>query len=118
MVCTFGDQTDVHWWRTEKLALRQLVTKDGRLADAEFGSEGYDSLDPAAANAYYAELKGKKLPAAREKIVQQLRDPAGSATGRGAPLQCEPEKITHPVKFFEKGDRPLEFLTTRQCVWP
>jgi valyl-tRNA synthetase len=114
MVCTFGDQTDVHWWRTEKLALRQLVTQDGRLADVEFGSEGYESLDPAAANAYYAELKGKKLTAAREKIVEQLRDPTGSATGQGAPLQREPEKITHPVKFFEKGDRPLEFLTTRQ----
>ena len=51
---------------------------------------------------------------AREAIVEQLRDPAGSATGRGAPLQGEPEPIEHSVKFYEKGERPLELVPTRQ----
>ena len=26
----------------------------------------------------------------------------------------EPKTITHPVKFFEKGDKPLEIVSTRQ----
>jgi valyl-tRNA synthetase len=43
-----------------------------------------------------------------------LREPAGSATGGGSPIQGEPETMEHPVKFFEKGDRPLEYLPTRQ----
>jgi valyl-tRNA synthetase len=59
-------------------------------------------------------LRGKKLTAARARIAELLRDPAGSATKRGAPLQTEPEAITHAVKFYERGERPLEFLSTRQ----
>jgi valyl-tRNA synthetase len=114
MVCTFGDQTDVIWWREQKLALRQIIGLDGRLVPVTYGSEGYESLAPELANQSYAQLAGKKLAAAREQIVLMLRDPKGSATGKGAPLQKEPEKIEHPVKFYEKGERPLEFLSTRQ----
>jgi len=47
-------------------------------------------------------------------MVDLLRDPAGSATGGGAPLQGEPEPIEHAVKFYEKGDRPLELVPSRQ----
>jgi valyl-tRNA synthetase len=114
MVCTFGDQNDVLWWRDQKLALRQVIGLDGRLVPVTYGSAEYASLEPELANSYYAELDGKKLGAAREQIVKALRDPAGSATGKGAPLQKEPEKIEHPVKFYERGERPLEFLSTRQ----
>jgi valyl-tRNA synthetase len=32
----------------------------------------------------------------------------------GAPLQGEPQQIQHPVRYYEKGDSPLEYLTTRQ----
>jgi valyl-tRNA synthetase len=114
MVCTFGDQTDVIWWRERKLALRQIIGLDGKLVPVTYGSEGYPSLNPELANQSYAELSGKKLGPARDQVVQLLRDPKGSATGRGAPLQKEPEKIEHPVKFYERGERPLEFLSTRQ----
>jgi valyl-tRNA synthetase len=114
MVCTFGDQTDVTWWREQKLALRQILGLDGRLVPVSFGTPGYESLDPELANQCYAQLAEKKLAAAREQVVQLLRDPRFSATGKGAPLQKEPEKIEHPVKFYEKGERPLEFLSTRQ----
>jgi len=114
MVCTFGDQTDVQWWRSEKLALRQLIGKAGRLEAVTFGSEGYESKNPDAANEYYSELAGKNINQARTAMVGLLRDPAGSATGSTAPLQGEPEPIDQAVKYFEKGDRPLEFLSTRQ----
>ena len=114
MVCTFGDQTDVHWWRTEKLALRQILGKAGRLEPLTFGSDAYPSKDPEAANAYYAQLVGKNVNQARAAIVELLRDPQGSATGHRAPLTQEPIPVDQAVKYFEKGDRPLEFLSTRQ----
>jgi len=115
MVCTFGDATDVLWWREQGLPLRQIVGRDGRLLPVEFGSEGYPSLDPASASAYYAPLAGRTVKEAQKAIVDALRDPAGSADGDGQPpLQGEPRPVEHPVKFYEKGDRPLEFITTRQ----
>jgi valyl-tRNA synthetase len=117
MVCTFGDQTDVLWWREQNLALRQLLGREGRLVEVHFdadGSQGFESLRPEAANACYQQLQGKGVKQAQQAIVELLRDPDGSATGRGAPLQGEPQPIEHPVKFYEKGDRPLELLPTRQ----
>ena len=114
MVCTFGDQTDVQWWREEGLALRQVVGFDGRLRQVDFAEAPYESLEVAKANAAYAELAGKPIKRAQADIVAMLREPEASSTGNGAPLQGEPEPIEHPVKFFEKGDRPLEFLPTRQ----
>jgi valyl-tRNA synthetase len=114
MVCTFGDATDVLWWREQGLPLRQLVGRDGRLAPVRFGEGRYESLDPEAANAAYAELAGKSVKQAQQRIVELLRDPAGSATGGRAPLVAEPEAMEHPVKFYEKGDRPLEYVPTRQ----
>jgi len=117
MVCTFGDSTDVLWWRDQTLPLRQILGRSGRLEPVTFGSEQFPSLDPDAANAAYAQLEGLGTRKAQEKIVELLRDPAGSArsgSGAGAPLQREPEAIEHPVKFYEKGDRPLEYLPTRQ----
>jgi valyl-tRNA synthetase len=115
MVCTFGDATDVAWWREQKLALRQIVTRNGRLDLVEFGTPGWESRDPAKANAAYGELAGKPLAKARTRVVELLRDPAGSATSAGeAPLRGEPRPISHSVKYYERGERPLEFVTTRQ----
>ena len=115
MVCTFGDATDVQWWREQKLALRQVVGRDGRLVPLEFGSAAYPSQDAAGAAKAYAELAGKSVREARKRVVELLRDPAASAAGDGrAPLVSEPRPLEHPVKFYEKGDRPLEFMTTRQ----
>jgi valyl-tRNA synthetase len=114
MVCTFGDQTDVEWWREHKLALRQLLGRNGRLLPVTFGSDAFPSLDPARANAAHAELAGKNVKQARARIVELLRDAGASATGGGAPLVRDPKPIEHAVRFYEKGESPLEFLPTRQ----
>ncbi|MEO8703507.1 MAG: valine--tRNA ligase [Kofleriaceae bacterium] len=106
MVCTFGDQTDVQWWRTQGLALRQIIGRDGTLAAVDFGSAAFPSTQPAAANAAYAQLAGKSVAQAQRAIVPMLRE-AGALVG-------EPKPIQHSVKMYEKGDRPLEFITTRQ----
>ncbi|HEY8120510.1 MAG TPA: valine--tRNA ligase [Myxococcota bacterium] len=114
MVCTFGDQTDVEWWRDHKLPLRQVLGKNGRLLPVTFGGEAFPSLDAEAANRAYAEIAGRNLKQARARTLELLRDTAGSATGGGAPLVREPRPIEHAVRFYEKGDSPLEFLPTRQ----
>ena len=103
MICTFGDLTDVIWWRELQLPTRSIITDDGRIlreAPEWIVAAGADSV------AAFSELSGKKIKQAQERVVELLRD-AGQLDG-------EPRAITHPVKFFEKGDRPLEILTSRQ----
>ena len=106
MICTFGDVTDVTWWRELALPTRVVIRRDGTLAPGRFGDPGWESDDPAAANAAMAELTGKAAKQARRRIVELLGD-AGALLG-------DPEAIRHAVKFYEKGDRPLEVISTRQ----
>ena len=117
MICTFGDQTDVQWWREQGLPLRQIMGLSGRLLPVTYGTPGWESLDPDAANEAYAELQGLRSDKARARILEQLARPEAAATGPrsggAAPLRGQ-RPITHAVKFFEKGDRPLELVPTRQ----
>src|SRR5690606_15358148 len=114
MVCTFGDQTDVQWWREHKLELRQLLEKNGRLRAVTFGESNFHTINPELANKNYSELVGKNVVQARARIVELLAEPSSSATGRGTPLKKEPLAMEHMVKFYERGERPLELLSTRQ----
>jgi valyl-tRNA synthetase len=114
MVCTFGDATDVAWWKEQKLTLRQIIGRNGRLVPVQFGTPGWESLKPEKAAAAYAELVGKTVKQAHKLMVEMLRRPENAACGNECPLVGEPKAIEHAVKFFEKGERPLEFITTRQ----
>jgi len=106
MICTFGDTTDVTWWRELDLPTRALIGRDGRFLPADFASSIFPSKDPAAANALYAGIEGTTVNQARATIVDALRD-AGALIG-------DLKQITHAVKFYEKGERPLEIVTSRQ----
>ncbi|RKS68781.1 valyl-tRNA synthetase [Actinomadura pelletieri DSM 43383] len=97
MICTFGDVTDVTWWRELDLPTRAIIDWDGRLAA--------DPPDGVPAHPY-DELAGKTVHSARERVVELLRD--------SGDLDGEPRKISRPVKFYEKGNKPLEIVTTRQ----
>ena len=97
MICTFGDTTDVTWWRELDLPVRSVLGRDGRFAM---------TAPTGVAEAPYAELAGKTAKQAQQRIVELLTE-SGDLVG-------EPRPITHPVKFFEKGDRPLEIVTSRQ----
>ncbi|MGA0163105.1 MAG: valine--tRNA ligase [Bdellovibrionota bacterium] len=115
MVCTFGDATDVVWWREKKLALRQVLNSSGCFDQIRFGSGNFPSLRPDVANSFYENIAGRYVKQARSKIIEILKDPSSSSsTPSEAPLQGEPSAIQHAVKFYEKGDRPLEYITTRQ----
>ncbi|MEX1263447.1 MAG: valine--tRNA ligase [Actinomycetota bacterium] len=105
-VCTFGDVTDVVWWRDLKLPARVIVRRDGTLAAGHFGEPGWESRDPEAANVAMAQLEGKAAKQARKQIVELLRD--------GGWLVGEPEPVQHMVKFYENGERPLEVISSRQ----
>ncbi|MEU7825834.1 valine--tRNA ligase [Catellatospora sp. NPDC049133] len=100
MVCTFGDTTDVIWWRELDLPTRPVLGFDGR-----FLPDAPDGLSEAG-RAAYAGLAGATVHTGRERITALLRD-SGELLG-------DPEPITHPVKFYERGDKPLEIVSTRQ----
>ena len=51
-------------------------------------------------------MAGLTIRQARRRLVELLQE-AGELVG-------EPKPITHAVKFYEKGERPLEIVTTRQ----
>ena len=101
MICTFGDVTDIIWWRELDLPNRTILGADGRvLADAP------DVIVTDGARAAYAELAGKTVFSAKKRIVELLAE-SGELIG-------DPKPFTHVVKFYEKGDRPLEIVSTRQ----
>jgi valyl-tRNA synthetase len=106
MICTFGDTTDVTWWRELSLPVRAIVQRDGRLRPITWGDPGWEAADPAAAQAAYDELAGKTVKQAQARIVELLTE-AGRIDGDIRP-------ITHPVKFWENGTRPLEIVTSQQ----
>jgi valyl-tRNA synthetase len=97
MICTFGDTTDVTWWRELDLPTRAVVQRDGRIQQArpEWIVDGP-----------WPELAGKTVKQAQRRIVELLIE-SGDLVG-------EPRSITHPVKFYERGERPLEIVASRQ----
>jgi valyl-tRNA synthetase len=101
MICTFGDVTDVVWWRELDLPNRAIMGFDGRII-----AEAPDVIVTPEAQAAYAQLAGKTVFSAKQAMVDLLRA-SGDLIG-------EPKPIVHPVKFFEKGDKPLEIVSTRQ----
>jgi len=100
MVCTFGDTTDVVWWRELDLPVRVVMQRDGRLNREmppwlrETGAETYD------------QIAGMTAAAARDRIAELLAE--------SGDLLEEPRPVVHQVKYFEKGDRPMEIVTSRQ----
>ncbi|RMG42870.1 MAG: valine--tRNA ligase [Candidatus Dadabacteria bacterium] len=114
MVCTFGDIMDVEWWKQSSLPLKQIIDRNGKIMAVTHGQEPFISLNPDAANAAHKELQGLPVKKARQKIVELLKADGSAAGGNGVALVGDPKPITHPVKFYEKGERPLEFVPTRQ----
>jgi valyl-tRNA synthetase len=106
MVCTFGDLTDVMWWRELGLPVRSVLGPEGRLTEVPWGEPGWESVDAERARSAYRELSGATVNQARRRIVELLEE-AGELVG-------EPEPVSRAVKFFEKGERPVEIITSRQ----
>ncbi|MFF8954999.1 valine--tRNA ligase [Streptomyces sp. NPDC014894] len=104
MICTFGDMTDVMWWRELRLPTRTVIGRDGRILPLDFAE--LPSTDATRAQRLHDEIVGKTVHTARESVVAALRED-GSLIGDTRPT-------TRAVKFFEKGDKPLEIVSSRQ----
>ena len=102
MCCTFGDLTDVQWWRELQLPTRSVITRSGRLQEEVppwlEGSSG--------ASLYAAELAGRTPFSARDALVAALRE-SGDLDGEPTPTQRK-------ANFYERGEKPLEIVTSRQ----
>lgn len=124
MICTFGDMEDARFWEKHELPLKQIITAEGFFNSIEFmGSRSrpsrgqtlygkkeeknsFVSLNPDKANEYYSQLKGLRVGEARKKIVEILKEQKI--------LTSDPKPKEQYVKFYEKGDYPLEIISTWQ----
>lgn len=101
MCCTFGDVTDVQWWRELDLPTRPVLARNGRIKQ-----DVPDWITDEDGRALYAECAGKTVFSARKVVVEHLAE-----TGE---MKGEPEPTQRMTNFFEKGDKPLEIVTSRQ----
>jgi len=106
MVCTFGDATDVVWWRELDLPTRTILGTDGTVQPVDWDTDAWPSEDPDGARALHEELVGATPEQARTRLVERLTASGG--------VRGEPRPTAHPVRFWENGSRPLEILVRRQ----
>ncbi|MCC6933693.1 MAG: valine--tRNA ligase [Deltaproteobacteria bacterium] len=114
MVCTFGDIYDVQWWKQSGMPMKQMINRLGLMQAITFGEEPFSSVDPQRAQAAYNQLTGKNLKAARKIMLDLLKEGGSGPHGEGVALKGDPKPLEHPVKFYEKGDDPVEYIATRQ----
>ena len=106
MVCTFGDVHDVDYWKKSGLPLKQVITRNGKMASVEFGKGVFNSTNPSAANAVMVQLAGLYIKQARKKFVDLLKE-CGALVG-------DPKPTLQAVRHYEKGEHPLQYISTRQ----
>jgi len=87
MCCTFGDQTDIEWYKKYKLPLVISITKDGKM------------------NEKAGKYAGLKIKEARKQIIEDL-DKAG--------LLVSQKKISHTVNVHERCNTEIEILNSKQ----
>ena len=102
MCCTFGDLTDVQWWRDLQLPNRSLVTRAGRM----HAETPQWLADGPGAQFYADQVAGATMFGARKAIVEALR--------AGGDLDGEPTPTLRKTNFYERGEKPLEIVSTRQ----
>jgi valyl-tRNA synthetase len=102
MCCTFGDQTDIIWWRKHKLPTKIIFSKFGTIEGIQIDKS---CSDLEKANKITEEITGLKIKEARDKIIELLREDG---------LLLAQTERTQTVKCAERSGAPLEILTTPQ----
>jgi valyl-tRNA synthetase len=87
MCCTFGDTTDVEWWRTYHLPLKEAIDRHGRMTELA------------------GPFVGLTVPEARVGTIESL-DAAGLLLGT--------QQIRQTVRVHERDDVPVEYIVTQQ----
>ncbi|MDE1850422.1 MAG: valine--tRNA ligase [Candidatus Micrarchaeota archaeon] len=85
MCCTFGDQTDIEWYKAYNLELKVIIDENGRMN-----------------HEYY---KGLKIKEAREKIIGELKEKG---------LVVKEEEIEHNVNVHDRCGTAIEFIVKKQ----
>ncbi len=106
MCCTFGDTTDIDWWKEYNLPLRVILNKYGKLDHLEaLGQDSWSSIDIKKAQQFIAQINGLKAKDAREKMLELLKEDNKLFAQHA---------IVHMVKCGERSSAPLEILVTSQ----
>ena len=95
MCCTFGDETDIKWWKKHQLELRIIIDKDGKITD------NFKLKD----STLYQELIGLRLKDAKQKILENLTTQN---------LLKKQDQIAHNVKCAERSGVAIEILVVPQ----
>ncbi len=87
MCCTFGDQTDIEWWKKYNLPLKYIFTDDGRIID-EVPNYG-----------------GMKIKEARKQIIEDLQNGG---------YVVKIEELEHEVQTHERCGKEVEYSVMKQ----
>ena len=87
MCCTFGDQTDIEWWKKYNLPLKHIFTTDGRIVDS------------------VPNYGGLKIKEARAKVIEDLQN---------AGVVEKIEELEHEVQTHERCGREVEYSVMKQ----
>lgn len=87
MCCTFGDQTDIEWWKKYHLPLKYIFTKDGKIASS------------------VPNYGGMKIKEARKKIIEDFQ--AGNYI-------VKIEELEHEVQTHERCGKEVEYSVMNQ----
>ncbi|MDB1135813.1 valine--tRNA ligase [Candidatus Anaplasma sp. TIGMIC] len=98
MCCTFGDETDVYWWRTHNLDTRIIIDRAGFLS-------GLEKFDTNSALIPASQFNGMRLKNARTAICEALQ-------AKGLLLEQDP--IVHSVRCAERSGAPVEIIPSHQ----
>ncbi len=100
MCCTFGDLTDVQWWRELNLPVRTVIGRDGRLHRE---TPGVARRPP-----------GRRTPSWRARPPSAPARRWSRCCATPATSRASPRPTQRMANFYEKGDKPLEIVSTRQ----
>lgn len=87
MCCTFGDQTDIEWWKKYNLPLKYIFTEDGKIIDS------------------VKKYGGMKIKEARKQIVEDLQT--------GGFIE-KIEQLEHEVQTHERCGKEVEYSIMKQ----
>ena len=87
MCCTFGDQTDIEWWKKYNLPLKYIFTDNGRIIDS------------------VPNYGGMKIKEARKQIIEDLQ--AGG-------FVVKIEELEHEVQTHERCGKEVEYSVMKQ----
>lgn len=87
MCCTFGDQTDIEWWKKYNLPLKYIFTDDGKIIDS------------------VPNYGGLKIKEARKQIIEDLQS-------KGYIVKIE--ELEHEVQTHERCGKEVEYTVMNQ----